>query len=151
MQVPSFRGALDRFITQAQARNSVIDLGGVKEIAERGFPEEEVWKRMFNMGEPKRLWPVIDMFKESSSGFPGAFGRQATLSYKTVNDPVTLSLIKGLEESAKKGSVLLKVSGLIDDDLKREKIKLNYVEVSPSKADIQDGVRTPYGLSLIHI
>ena len=86
MQVPSFRGALDRFITQAQGRNSVIDLGGVKEIAERGFPEEEVWKRMFNMGEPKRLWPVIDMFKESSSGFPGAFGRQATLSDKTVND-----------------------------------------------------------------
>ena len=145
MQVPSFRGALDRFITQAQGRNSVIDLGGVKEIAERGFPEEEVWKRMFNMGEPKRLWPVIDMFKESSSGFPGAFGRQATLSDKTVNDPVTLSLIKGLEESAKKGSILLKVSGLIVNDSKREKIKLSYLKVSPSKTDFEDGLSISFG------
>ena len=145
MQVPSFRGALDRFITQAQGRNSVIDLGGVKEIAERGFPEEEVWKRMFNMGEPKRLWPVIDMFKESSSGFPGAFGRQATLSDITANDPITLSLIKGLEESAKKGSILLKVSGLIGNDSKSEKIKLSYVEVSPSKADFEDGLSISFG------
>ena len=145
MQVPSFRGALDRFITQAQGRNSVIDLGGVKEIAERGFPEEEVWKRMFNMGEPQRLWPVIDMFKESSSGFPGAFGRQATLSDKTANDPITLSLIKGLEESAKKGSVLLKVSGLIVNDSKREKIKLSYVKVGASKTNIEDGVSASFG------
>ena len=80
MNVPSFRGALDRFITQAQARNSVIDLGGVMNVAEEGWPEEEVWRRMLNMGEHKRLWPVLDMFKESSMGFSGAFGRQATLS-----------------------------------------------------------------------
>ena len=128
MQVPSFRGALDRFITQAQGRNSVIDLNGVKEIAEKGFPEEEVWKRMLNMGEPKRLWPVIDMFKESSSGFPGAFGRQATLSAKSVHDPVTLNIIRGLESSAIKGSTLLKVSGLIKRESKHEKIELNFIK-----------------------
>ncbi len=47
MNVPSFRGALDRFITQAQGRNSVISLGGVKAVAEKGWPEEEVWKLSF--------------------------------------------------------------------------------------------------------
>jgi YVTN family beta-propeller protein len=110
MNVPSFRGALDRFITQAQARNSVIDLGGVMNVAEEGWPEEEVWRRMLNMGEHKRLWPVLDMFKESSMGFSGAFGRQATLSKDTVNDPVTRDLLDALETSAREESTILKVS-----------------------------------------
>ena len=124
MQVPSFRGALDRFITQAQGRNSVIDLNGVKEIAEKGFPEEEVWKRMLNMGEPKRLWPLLICLKNQVR-VSGAFGRQATLSAKSVHDPVTLNIIRGLESSAIKGSTLLKVSGLIKRESKHEKIELN--------------------------
>lgn len=128
MQVPSFRGALDRFITQAQGRNSVIDLNGVKEIAEQGFPEEEVWKRMMNMGERGRLWPVIDMFKESSSGFAGAFGRQVTLSSETLNDPVTLDVIKALEASAIKGGIILEVEGLMALNGKYEKILLRYTK-----------------------
>ena len=111
MNVPSFRGALDRFITQAQARNSVIDLGGVKQVAEKGWPEEEVWRRMLNMGEHKRLWPVLDMFKESGMGFSGAFGRQITLSKDTIDDPVTRDLLDALETSAREESTLLKVSG----------------------------------------
>ena len=111
MNVPSFRGALDRYITQAQGRNSVIALGGVKQVAEEGFPEEKVWKRMMAMGEHGRLWPVLDMFKESSMGFSGAFGRQATLSQATARDPVTLDLIRALESSAEEKSIVLQVSG----------------------------------------
>ena len=118
MNVPSFRGALDRFITQAQARNSVIDLGGVKQVAEKGWPEVEVWRRMLNMGEHKRLWPVLDMFKESSMEFSGAFGRQATLSKDTANDPVTRDLLDALETSAREDSTVLKISGrLMGDDI----------------------------------
>ena len=99
MNVPSFRGALDRWVTRAQGRNSLIDLGGVEQLAEEGFPEEKVWKRMLAMGEHGRLWPVLDMFKESSSGFSRAFGRQATLSKNTVNDSVTLDIIAALEKA----------------------------------------------------
>lgn len=114
MNVPSFRGALDRFITQAQGRNSVISLGGVKQVAEKGWPEEEVWRRMLNMGEPRRLWPVLDMFKESSMGFSGAFGRQVTLSRGTAVDPVTLDLIRALERASKEGGVVLQVTGRLE-------------------------------------
>jgi YVTN family beta-propeller protein len=124
MNVPSFRGALDRFITQAQARNSVIDLGGVKQVAEEGWPEEEVWRRMLNMGEHKRLWPVLDMFKESSMGFSGAFGRQATLSKDSVKDPATRDLLDALETSAREESTILKISGrFMADD-----IELHYAD-----------------------
>ena len=111
MNVPSFRGALDRFITQAQGRNSVIDLGGVQEVAEDGFPEEEVWKRMLNMGEHGRLWPVIDMFKESSMGFSGAFARQVTLSEETSEKLLTEDIIAALEHGAREGSIVLEVNG----------------------------------------
>lgn len=114
MNVPSFRGALDRYITQAQGRNSVISLGGVKELAEKGFPEEEVWRRMLNMGEHKRLWPVLDMFKESSMGFSGAFGRQATLNRETSTDPATLDIIRSLERAANEGSLVLQVKGTFE-------------------------------------
>lgn len=128
MNVPSFRGALDRFITQAQGRNSVIDLGGVYEVANKGFPEEEVWKRMLNMGEHGRLWPVIDMFKESSMGFSGAFGRQATLSEATVEDPVTRDLLRALEKAAGEGSVQLRVDGrFLGDETGRQQIDLQYI------------------------
>ena len=120
MNVPSFRGALDRFITQAQGRNSVISLSGVKQIADKGWRGEEVWKRMLAMGEPKRLRPVIDMFKESSTGFSGAFGRQATLSQQTVFDPLTIDLLPALEKAALEGAVVLKITGRMlpsDDSL----------------------------------
>ena len=42
--VPSFRGALDRFVTQAQGRNNLISLNGIKEIAEKGYPEKRFEK-----------------------------------------------------------------------------------------------------------
>lgn len=127
MNVPSFRGALDRFVTQAQGRNSVISLGGVKEIAEEGFPEEEVWRRMLNMGEHGRLWPVIDMFRESSSGFSGAFGRQVTLSQNTVKDPVTSDLLRALERAAADGSIVLEANGLVARDSQQKPYRVTLV------------------------
>ncbi len=128
MNVPSFRGALDRFITQAQGRNSVIDLGGVKPIAEEGWPEEEVWRRMLNMGEHKRLWPVLDMFKESSMGFSGAFGRQATLSKGTVRDAVTRDLLDAMEASAREESTVLRASGRFMDETGSRDIELHFTD-----------------------
>jgi hypothetical protein len=127
MNVPSFRGALDRFITQAQGRNSVISLGGVKQIAEQGWPEEEVWRRMLAMGEHRRLWPVLDMFKESSSGFSGAFGRQITLSQNTVKDPVTIDVLKSLEIAASEGRVLLEANGTLTGDSAENRRRLRLV------------------------
>lgn len=127
MNVPSFRGALDRFVTQAQGRNNVISLGGVKKVAEAGYPEEEVWKRMLNMGEHGRMWPVIDMFKEQSSGFSGAFGRQVTLSPKNVGDELTAKIVERLEWAAGEGTVALQVSGvLIAEGGKSKRLDLSY-------------------------
>ena len=128
MNVPSFRGALDRFITQAQGRNSVIDLGGVKQVAEEGFPEEKVWERMLNMGEHGRLWPVIDMFKESSMGFSGAFARQVTLSEETSEELLTGDVIAALERSAREGSVVLEVHGCFHGPDGARRVRLSFAE-----------------------
>lgn len=128
MNVPSFRGALDRFITQAQGRNSVIDLEGVQEVAEDGFPEEEVWKRMLNMGEHGRLWPVIDMFKESSMGFSGAFARQVTLSAETSGHVLTQDIVSALERSAREGSVVLEVNGCFHGSEGTRRVKFYFAE-----------------------
>ena len=115
MNVPSFRGALDRYITQAQGRNSVVSLGGVQRIAENGWPEEEVWKRMLSMGDRGRLWPVIEMFKESSSGFSGAFGRQVTLSRSTMDAPETKTVVDALENRARNRDIVLELNGVFHD------------------------------------
>ena len=110
MNVPSFRGALDRHITQAQARNSVISLGGIQEIAEQGWPAEAVWKRMLH-GDRGRLFPVIDMFKEAGTGFSGAFGKQLTICQRMANAPLVLDLLPALEKAAIEGTVVLRGSG----------------------------------------
>jgi YVTN family beta-propeller protein len=112
MNVPSFRGALDRFIMQAQGRQNVISLASYKEVAEKGWPAEESWQRMLHGGEPNRLMPVIDMFREASSVFSGAFGRQATLDKRTAQDPVTLDLLTSLEAAAIQGTIVLQVTGI---------------------------------------
>jgi len=127
MNVPSFRGALDRFVTQAQGRNNVISLGGVKQVAENGYPEEEVWKRMLNMGEHGRLWPVIDMFKEQSSGYSGAFGKQVTISLKNAGEKLPAQILERLEWAAVEGTIVLQASGtLITEGGKAESLDLTY-------------------------
>ncbi|MDA0282865.1 MAG: PQQ-binding-like beta-propeller repeat protein, partial [Planctomycetota bacterium] len=113
MNVPSFRGALDRYTMQAQARQNIISLPGYKEVAEQGWPAEESWQRMLHGGEPNRLMPVIDMFKEAGTGFSGAFGRQVTLDKRTTQDPVTLDLLAALETAAMQGTIVLQVTGKI--------------------------------------
>ncbi len=142
MNVPSFRGALDRWVTQAQGRNSLIDLGGVEQLAEEGFPEEKVWKRMLAMGEHGRLWPVLDMFKESSSGFSGAFGRQATLSKNTVNDSVTLDIIAALEKATTKGSIVLEVSGIFPTSTPTKPTRFRFDSKTNAYAELQTGGRS---------
>lgn len=127
MNVPSFRGALDRFVTQAQGRNNIISLGGIKEVAEEGYPEEEVWKRMLNMGEHGRMWPVIDMFKEQSSGFSGAFGRQVTVSSQNAVEKLAVQIVERLEWAAVEGTIVLQASGtLIKEDGRGEQLNLTY-------------------------
>ena len=129
--VPSFRGALDRFVTQAQGRNNLISLNGIKEIAEKGYPEEEVWKRMLGMGEHGRLWPVIDMFKEQSSGYSGAFGKQVTVNRETVPGEVETKIVEYLEWAAVEGTVVLQANGvLLSESGKTSHLHLTYDGIS---------------------
>ena len=73
------------------------------------------------------MWPVIDMFKEQSSGFSGAFGRQVTLSPNNVGDELTAKIVERLEWAAGEGTVALQVSGvLIAEGGKSKRLDLSY-------------------------
>jgi YVTN family beta-propeller protein len=140
MNVPSFRGALDRFIMQAQGRQNIISLVSYKEVAEKGWPAEESWQRMLHGGEPNRLMPVIDMFKEASTAFSGAFGRQVTLDKQTTQDPVTLDLLAALETAAMQGTIVLEVTGkILKPGMNAEPISLTFDSRTDRFATLQPG------------
>ncbi len=127
MNPPSFRGALDRFIQQAQGRQNIISRPGYKELAEKGWPADESWRRVLLGGEPGRLDSVIDMFKESSMGFSGALGRQVTLDQQTAGAPLTVDLLPALERAAMEGAIVLNGHGTwLKPDTKPVTVELDY-------------------------
>ena len=110
MDAPTWRGAYDRFLILPQGRLNLIAFDFYKDMAERGAPEQEVWRMSWG-GRP-RFNPVWDMVLEQSTGFSGTFARQLTLSPQTAKSPETADLLAALEQAAREGTVALQGEGV---------------------------------------
>ena len=100
MDVPSWRGANDRWKTSPQNRFFFADLVGGDT---RGFPERISFVSNNNM---------FQMIVEGSVGFSGALGRQVTLNPETASLETTRNLLDALEQSASEGGIVLQAEGL---------------------------------------
>ena len=101
MDVPSWRGANDRWKNAPQNRFFFADLVGGDT---RGFPER------FGFVNDQEMFQMI---VEGSVGFSGALGRQLTLSADTVSRPDVADLLDALEQSASEGGVVLHATGIL--------------------------------------
>lgn len=111
MDAPTWRGAYDRWLILPQGRLNMVEFDFFKRVAERGTPEEEVWK--FSWGGRERFNPIWDMVLEASTGFVGGFGRQVTLNPETSGeDSASLDLLASLEHAHRDGSVVLSGDGV---------------------------------------
>lgn len=111
MDAPTWRGAYDRWLILPQGRLNMVEFDFFKRVAERGTPEEEVWK--FSWAGRQRFNPVWDMVLEASTGFVGGFGRQVTLNRDTVAvSSESLDLLASLEQADRDGSVVLTGEGV---------------------------------------
>ena len=100
VDVPSWRGANDRWKTSPQNRFFFADLVGGDT---RGFPERNTFISNNNM---------FQMIVEGSVGFSGAHGRQVTLNPETAGADATRALLDALEQSASEGGIVLQAEGL---------------------------------------
>ncbi|MXY25745.1 MAG: hypothetical protein F4Y45_14660 [Acidobacteria bacterium] len=100
MDVPSWRGANDRWKTSPQNRFFFADLVGGDT---RGFPERNTFVNDNNL---------FQMIVEGSVGFSGALGRQVTLNQETAGADATRDLLDALEQAAAEGGVVLQAEGL---------------------------------------
>lgn len=132
MDAPTWRGAYDRFLILPQGRINIIDFPFYRDVAERGQPEEEIWR--FSWGGRPRMNPVWRMVVEGSTGFSGAFARQITLNRESATDQLTNDLIRALQIAAAEGGVVLEGEGVLIHDGKANAIQLQY------DAEFQDGV-----------
>ena len=103
MDVPSWRGANDRWKTSPQNRFFFADLIGGDT---QGFPEQQ------GFGVADNLWQMI---VEGSTGFSGSFARQTTLNPKTARRKETTDLLAALEQSAAEGGIVLQGEGSLAD------------------------------------
>ena len=94
MDVPSWRGANDRWKTSPQNRFFFADLVGGDT---QGFPEQQ------GFGVADNLWHMI---VEGSTGFSGSFARQLTLNPASGRLAETADLLDALEQSAAEGGVV---------------------------------------------
>jgi YVTN family beta-propeller protein len=113
MDVPTFRGANDRFLILPQGRLNIIDFDFYRNIAEKGIPEKDLWR--FSWRSKPRFDPIWEMVLEGSTGSSGSFARQLTLDKKTVDQPLTRDLLPALEASAREGAIVLQVDALFLD------------------------------------
>jgi len=100
MDVPSWRGANDRWKNSPQNRFFFADL--VRGDT-RGFPERTGFTNDANL---------FQMIVEGSVGFSGALGRQVTLNPDTAGSDETADLLDALEQSANEGGVVLQAEGV---------------------------------------
>ena len=101
MDVPSWRGANDRWKNAPQNRFFFADL---VRNDRRGFPEE------FGFTSDRAMFQMI---LEGSVGFSGAHGRQATLNRQTARLRETRLLLEALENSAANGGIVLHGEGVL--------------------------------------
>ena len=113
MDTPTWRGAYDRFLILPQGRINLVTLQPFAELAEQGIPERELWRRTWAQREA--FDPVWDMIEEHSTGYSGAFARQATLNQVSLAKPITLDIVNALEQSAREEAIILAVSGVMID------------------------------------
>ena len=111
MDTPTWRGAYDRFLILPQGRINLVTLQPFAELAEQGIPERELWRRTW--GQREAFDPVWDMVEEHSTGYSGAFARQATLNQASLSKPITSDIISALEQSAREEAIILAVSGVM--------------------------------------
>ena len=108
MDVPSWRGANDRWKNAPQNRFFFADL--VRNDT-RGFPERFGFTNDSDM---------FQMILEGSIGFSGALGRQVTLSQAVVRDEERLlaanDMLNALERVAREGGVVLQADGVRFDE-----------------------------------
>ncbi len=100
MDVPSWRGANDRWKNAPQNRFFFADL--VRNDT-RGFPERTGFTNDADM---------FQMIVEGSMGFSGALGRQVTLNADTAELAATKDILRALEISANAGGVVLQADGV---------------------------------------
>jgi len=110
MDTPTWRGAYDRWLILPQGRLNIIDFDFYRRVAEQGTPERSVWQ--FSWAGRRRFDPVWDMVLEGSTGFPGAFARQVTLSRDTVGQADTRPLLRALVAAARQDQVVLQGEGV---------------------------------------
>ncbi|REJ65128.1 MAG: hypothetical protein DWQ31_19145 [Planctomycetota bacterium] len=110
METPTWRGAYDRFLILPQGRLNIIDFDFYRAVADQGIPERRVWQ--FSWAGRSRFDPVWDMVLEGSTGFSGAFARQATLARATAHDDRTHDLLDALERAAAEEAIVLEVDGV---------------------------------------
>ena len=113
MDTPTWRGAYDRFLILPQGRINLVTLQPFAELAEQGIPERELWRRTWAQREA--FDPVWDMVEEHSTGYSGAFARQATLNQASLAKPISLDIVNALEQSAREEAIILAVSGVMID------------------------------------
>lgn len=110
MDAPTWRGAYDRFLILPQGRLNIHQFPFYRRVAERGQPEEDIWR--FSWGGRERFNPVWDMVLEMSTGYSGAFARQVTLSKDSLADESTFELLDALEQASREGAVVLQGDGV---------------------------------------
>ena len=128
MDVPTWRGAYDRFQKHAQGRNSIIDFPWIHYIQELGTPEKLMWQLSWSgdTGPRTRFDPIWDMVLEGSTGFSGSYARQLTLNQVTSSETLTTTLISALENSASQGAIILEAEGAFIDDKIIRKFEIQF-------------------------
>ncbi|HIK95934.1 MAG TPA: hypothetical protein EYG03_28650, partial [Planctomycetes bacterium] len=124
MEAPTWRGAYDRFLILPQGRLNIIQFPFYQNVAERGQPEEEIWR--FSWGGRRRFNPVWNMVVEGSTGFSGSFARQVTLNATSAKEALTADLLNALEVSAAEGGVVLEAEGVFIDESNSRSVKLQF-------------------------
>ncbi|HJN12261.1 MAG TPA: ankyrin repeat domain-containing protein [Pirellulaceae bacterium] len=124
MEAPTWRGAYDRFLILPQGRLNIIEFPFYRNVAERGQPEEEIWR--FSWGGRRRFNPVWNMVVEGSTGFSGSFARQVTLNATSVKEALSADLLNALEVSAAEGGVVLEAEGVFIDESSSKSAELQF-------------------------
>ena len=105
MDAPTWRGAYERWMVTPQARLNIIDLMNIVRMDD-SFPERDMW---ILAGANPGIW---EMVLQGSTGFPGAFGRQATLSAATARLLQTRQILDSLMLAASEGAIRLQADGI---------------------------------------
>ena len=124
MEAPTWRGAYDRFLILPQGRLNIVEFDFYRRVAERGQPEEEIWR--FSWGGRRRFNPIWNMVVEGSTGFSGSFARQVTLNKTSANADLTLDILNALEVAAGEDAIVLEAEGVMINGTNSNAVTLQF-------------------------